>query len=347
MRPNVSKIRVGGLKILEEGAGVVSSFPKEAQRLRAGICSPLARHRINLTFLTHVAGAFGPEDYSVFCTDLAAGMAGFTLVKSDSAGSGHVSLHAPICIISLYPHDRRADIKGAFLRALAQARVMVLGLASSPSALSAVISAHAKERAVARLFNFFEFPSYATPEEFYAMQPPPEELVREVVAAYQEKVIKIYHLIQQTDLDLWSFSIPSSTLLENLGAALMALGRQGLKLPFLVALPGPEDRFICAFSTTSEDNQQVARLVEEHLPALPPEHLAPVAALFFHGPHFGDRYGIADTLVQALEKVQVEPLALSCTVSSISVMLKEANLAAAMEVLSETFEDQSKSGQIG
>lgn len=347
MGPNVSKIKVGGLKILEEGAGVVSSSLEGAQRLRAGICSPLARHRINLTFLTHVAGAFGPEAYTVFCTELTAGMAGFTLVKSDSAGAGHVSLHAPVCIISLYPHEKRADIKGAFLRALGQARVMVLGLASSPSAISAVISSHAKERAVARLFNFFEFPSYATPAEFYAIQPPPEALVREVVAAYQEKVIKIYHLIEQTDLDLWSFSIPSSTLLENLGAALMALGRQGLKLPFLVALPGSEDRFVCTFSTANEASEVVARLVEEHLPVLPPEHQAPVAALFFHGPHFGDRYGIVDTLMQALEKVQVEPLALSCTVSSISVMLKEENLAAAMGVLSETFADQSKEGLIG
>jgi len=344
---NVSKIKVGGLKILEEGAGVVSSSAEGVQRLRAGICSPLAQNKINLTFLTHVAGAFGPEAYTVFCTELPAGMTSFTLVKSDSAGSGRVSLHAPTCIISLYPHDKRSDIKGAFLRALAQARVMVLGLASSPSAISAVISAHAKERAVARLFSFFEFPSYATPEEFYAIQPPPEALVREVVAAYQEKVIKIYHLIQQTHLDLWSFSIPSSTLLENLGAALMALGRQGLRLPFLVALPGPEDRFVCTFTTANEKNEEVARLVEEHIPVVPPERLAPVAALFFHGPHFGDRYGIADTLMQALEKVQVAPLALSCTVSSISVVIKEENLAPAMQVLSETFEDQSKSGQIG
>ncbi len=347
MAPNVSKIKVGGLKILEEGAGVVSSSSQGEPRLRRGICSPLAHSKINLTFLTHVAGAFGTEAYTVFCTELAAGMTSFTLVKSDAAGSGHVSLHAPVCIISLYPHDKRSDIKGAFLRALAQARVMVLGLASSPSAISAVISAHAKERAVARLFNFFEFPSYATPEEFYAMQPPPEALVREVVAAYQEKVIKIYHLIEQTDLDLWSFSIPSSTLLENLGAALMALGRQGLKIPFLVALPGPEDRFVCTFSTASENNEEVARLVEEHIPVLPPERVAPVAALFFHGPHFGDRYGIADTLMQALEKVQVEPLALSCTVSSISVVINEENLVPAMDVLSQTFEDQSKSGQIG
>ena len=345
MAQDVSKIKVGGLKILEEGAGVVSSSAEGSLRLKAGICSPLARNRINLTFLTHVAGAFDAEAYSVFCTELTAGMTSFTLVKTD-AEAGLVSLHAPVCIISLYPHDKRADIKGAFLRALAQARVMVLSLASSPSAISAVISAHAKKRAVERLFSFFEFPSYDTPEEFYAMQPPPEELVREVVAAYQEKVIKIYHLIELADLDLWCVSIPTSMVLENLGAALMALGRQGLRIPFLVALPGAEDRFVCTFSTASERQEEVARLLDTHI-SVNSQRLSPVAALFFHGPHFGDRYGIVDTLMQALERVQVEPLALSCTVSSISVMLKNENLAPAMAELSQTFADQSKSGQIG
>jgi aspartokinase len=127
----------------------------------------------------------------------------------------------------------------------------------------------------------------------------------------------------------------------------MALGRRGLRLPFLVALPGPEDRFVCTFCTASENNEEVARLVEEHIPVIPPERLSPVAALFFHGPHFGDRYGIVDTLMQALERVHVDPLALSCTVSSISVVIKEEHLAPALKVLSETFEDQSKSGQIG
>jgi aspartokinase len=344
---SVSKIKVGGLKILEEGAGVVSSSPKGGQRLRTGICSPLARNRINLTFLTHVAGAFGAEAYTVFCTDLAAGMTSFTLVKSDSRGAGHVSLHAPVCIISLYPHDKRADIKGAFLRALAQARVMVLSLASSPSAISAAISTRAKERAVERLFHFFEFPSYASPAEFYAIQPPPEALVREVVAAYQEKVIKIYQLIHQTGLDLWSVNIPTSLVLENLGSALMALGRQGLRLPFLAALPGPEDRFVCTFSTAREQHEEVVRLLETRLSATSLRRLSPAAALFFHGPHFGDRYGIADTLMQALESVQVEPRALSCTVSSISVMLTEDTLAPALEVLSQTFADQSRGGRIG
>ncbi len=342
MAQNRSKIKVGGLKILEEGAGVASSFPAGGPHLLQGICSPLARKKINLTFLSHVAGAFGAEDYTFFCTDLPAGMTSFTQVKSYAGTSGQVSLHAPTCIVSLFPHDKRPDILGGFIRALGRARVMVLSLASSPSAISAVLMARAKERAVDRLFSLFQFPSYATPAEFYAIQPPPEALVRQVVAAYQEKVIKIYRLIHLADLDFWSFSIPSATILENLGSAFMALGEKGLKIPFLVALPGPEDRFVCSFCTDTARSEEVAGLMEVHIPVIPPERRSPMSALFFHGPHFGDRYGIAETLMKALAKVRVSLVALSCTVSSVSLVISQEEARAAIRVLRETFEDQSQ-----
>lgn len=323
---------------------MVSSLPGGGPVTLRDICSPLAQIRINLTFLSHVAGACDAEDYTVFCTELAAGMESFVQVKARTGAADFVGLHAPACIISLYPHDKRADIKGAFIRALALARVMVLSLASSPSAISAALMARAKDRALERLFTFFDFPGYATPAEFYAMQRPPEALVREVVAAYQEKIIKIYHLVSLTDLDFWSLSIPTSTVLENLGAALMALGARGLKIPFLVALPGPEDRFVCTFTTVQGRGEEVARLLEEHVAVIPVSRLTPVAALFFHGPHFGDRYGIADTLVQALHRVAVPLVALSCTVSSISLIIRQEHLSAAEAVLRETFEDQSQVG---
>ena len=66
--------------------------------------------------------------------------------------------------------------------------------------------------------------------------------------------------------------------------------------------------------------------------------LTPVAGIFLHGPHFGDRYGIAHTLVAALEKVHVTILALSCTISSISLIIRQHELAAALLVLGQVFE---------
>ena len=65
--------------------------------------------------------------------------------------------------------------------------------------------------------------------------------------------------------------------------------------------------------------------------------LTPVAGIFLHGPHFGDRYGIAQTLLEALEQAQVSLLALSCTISSISLIIRQQELAAAQLVLGKTF----------
>ncbi|MDD3581134.1 MAG: ACT domain-containing protein, partial [Desulfobacca sp.] len=323
---------------------MASSSPPTKTRLGRGICAPLAQQKINLTFLTHVAGRRGQNSNTVFCTELQAGVSSQSLVQSHDGGSGIFRLFSETCIVSLYPHDQRPEITGHFLRSLAQARVILHGLASSPSAISAVISSSSRDRALRQLFRQFQFPTYQSPAEFYAAQPPPQELVRAVVAAYQEKVIKIYCLVQEVDLDLWEVSLPSPPALEAFGGALVALGQKGLKLPFLLALPALDNqelRFafgLCAHPPADDQAAEIEQIFKNHLSGLIVRRQNPVAAIFVHGPHFGDRYGIVHTLVEALERDQVTILALSCTVSSISVIIKQPELAPAVQMLEATFE---------
>jgi aspartokinase len=63
-----------------------------------------------------------------------------------------------------------------------------------------------------------------------------------------------------------------------------------------------------------------------------------VAGVFLHGPHFGDRYGVVYPFLQALARAKVSLIALSCTVSSISAIIKQQELGVAVQVLEETFE---------
>ena len=94
------------------------------------------------------------------------------------------------------------------------------------------------------------FPAFASPQEFFSAQPPPKEYLEKVVATYQEKVIKVYWIVPQPDLDLWGMSISSADILAGFADALMELGELGLKIPFLVALPGLGGKeFILSFST--------------------------------------------------------------------------------------------------
>ena len=335
----IKRIRIGGLKVLEGGACVVSSSPRGEDCLSARLAAPLAQSKINLTFLTHVAG-----DREVLCTAGEAGEAALTLLKTHTAPQGSLQLQSGTAILSLYPHDKRPEVIGNFIRSLAQARVIIHGLASSPSAISVVLSSRREKAAVRQLFEDFQFSSFESPKDFFEAQPPPREYLEKVVATYQEKVIKVYWIVPQPDLDLWGLSISSSEILEGFANALMDLADLGLKVPFLVALPGLGGKeFIVSCSTArplsaGDQGPEVRRLLKQHLPEARPMRLTPVAGLFLHGPHFGDRYGIVHTMLEALEGAHVSLLALSCTISSISLLVRQQELAAAQLVLGNTFE---------
>ncbi len=317
---------------------MVSSFPQAEGRLAQRVCAPIALNRINLSFFTHVAA-----DRQVLCTAAPSGEAAFTLIRSHAEPGAAVYFQPAAAIISIYPHNKRPEIIGNFIRSLSRARVMLHGLASSPAAISAIVSARKEKAVVRQLFQDFNFPAFGSPEEFFAAQSPPEELVRKVVADYQEKVIKVYWIVPQPDLDLWGMAVSSTDILAGFADALPELGRLGLQIPFLVAIPARESQdFLLSFSATGpqpleERGPQIRRILQKHLPDLRPMRLTPVAGIFLHGPHFGDRYGIAQVLVECLEKAHVTLLALSCTISSISLIIRQHELAAAQLVLGNTF----------
>ena len=339
MNKTIVRIKVGGLKVQEGGACVASSFPPGEDLLGSAITGPLAGKKINLTFLTHAAGS--PERYSatVFCTEPADGSGSYTLVKARSGEHRPVQFSASTALVSLYPHEKRSEIKGNFLLSLAQAGVRILGVASSPAAITAVISLKAKDLALKALFQHFAFSAYQTPAEFHAVQHPPEKAVREVVASYQEKAPKIYCLVQEPELDLWEVSLPDVKAVAQFAAMLMALGEVGLMVPFLAGLPRLRKKellFILALAGSGAGPAQT--IIQEHLPGFRVARRPGVAALFTHGPHFGDRYGIAHTMVHALEQARVSLLALSCTVNSISVLIPRPELDNAVKAAGETFE---------
>jgi hypothetical protein len=333
------RIRIGGLKVLGEGACVTSSSPLEGNRLGPSVCAPLAQRRLNLTFFTHVAG-----DREVLCTARRNGEAALTLLQSQADPAASLALQPDTSILAVYPHDKRPEVIGTFIKSLARARVVIHGLASSPSAISVVLSSSRIKPAVEQLFEHFQFPGFASPQEFFSAQAPPKEYLEKVVAAYQEKVNKVYWIIPQPDLDLWGIHIATADILAGFAAALMEMGDLGLAVPFLVALPGlGGQEFILSFSTARRQpggagrGREIRRILKNHLPELQPMRLTPVAGIFLHGPHFGDRYGIAHTLVDALEKAHISLLALSCTISSISLIIRQNELAAAQVILGNTF----------
>jgi aspartokinase len=63
----------------------------------------------------------------------------------------------------------------------------------------------------------------------------------------------------------------------------------------------------------------------------------PVDVLFFHGPHFQDRYGIAEAAFRTVNRQRISLHAAGCTGTSIYLVLDGGKGPLAKEMLSESF----------
>ena len=316
---------------------MVSSNAGDHSLLAKGICSPLALNKINLNFLAHIALDESDSFLTALCTEGSAGRASSSLIEV----GGVVDLHENVSILSVFPHDQRPQVTGLLLDALAKKKIPLQGMASSPSAVSSIVSTAETEGAIATLFEAFEFPAYRSPSDWYAAYEGKEHLLQKIIASYREKVVRIYDIVQQSDLELWSLIVDQGDL-AKLGEGLTALGQWDRRMPFIIGLPTPENKLVFALCLSEGQDSHIRETFSSHLEAPVLAHYSPVAALFIHGPHFGDRYGIAHTLVRALESRGVSLRALACTVSSISVIIREEELVAAVEALEATFQKSSR-----
>jgi len=111
-----------------------------------------------------------------------------------------------------------------------------------------------------------------------------------------------------------------------------------MRMPFLISKASPDGADLCfAFCTAAACRQEVRRLFEQAMPALEVFARGPVSVFFLHGPHFGDRHGIASTLVRSLDIAGIIPLAVSCAVSSMSVVVQGQDSTQITEALHSSF----------
>jgi aspartokinase len=255
----------------------------------------------------------------------------------DQSEENLVQMQSDINILSIFPHHQKPGVVGALLGVLSREAVRPLGFASSPSALSFLISASDTAKIIDGLFATFEFPAYPTPFDWHAAYYGQEQVFREIIGSYEEKVIKVYGITQQPDLDLWKMTLPFS-LLGDLGSALTALDRLGCRLPFIMGDFNQEEELFFAFCFAGNQGEQVRQELARHLPLADPLRHDWAVALSLQGPHFGDRYGIISALVSSLSDAGVRPLAVSCTVHSISVIIAAGNLESSLVALRSQFQ---------
>jgi aspartokinase len=142
-----------------------------------------------------------------------------------------------------------------------------------------------------------------------------------------------------TGLSLVEVTIDSGTM-ASLGRALVQMGERGIHSQLTFSQPCSEGLKVCFLiqcnlgPVAGESLEQALRRDADPFTY----QMSPAEIVFFHGPHFGDRYGIADVTVAALAGGGVQMVAVVCSGACIYIVLPEGKSEEAVRVLAATFE---------
>lgn len=330
----MTKIRLGGIKILE-GRSYAGWSCDKAKDALADICSHMGSERINLSQVTHLSDDGKGLSTSSLCTESAGGFTSYFLIKLDTGLEPQ--LQRDTTILSIFPHDRRPLVMGALLELMGQEGMHPLGIASSPSAVSVVVPSEEVKATIDAIFSVFEFPAYGSPLKWESAYVGKEELFKDVVGAYEEEDIKVYAVLSRPDLDLWTLVLNRSDLLQ-MGQVLQEIDSPEAGMDFLVADCNRPGKAVLGFCLPGSQRRRVSEVLEARLPHVT-RFCKEAAAVFFHGPHFGDRYRIAATLTDSMQSAGIRPLAFSCAVHSISVVFEARDLSRGLQAIRTKFHE--------
>lgn len=167
----------------------------------------------------------------------------------------------------------------------------------------------------------------------------------EVTAAYWEARIKTYGFHRVTDLSLFELDLDPLTV-PLFGQALCRMGEEGIPLVLTFAWVSSRGLAACFVVPRAFEGLVRDRLPEEI--ALSGEgtgRILPVEVVYFYGPHFGDRSGIAQAALQALARGGIHPTATACSGSCVYLVLPAGRSEEAVRLLSEAFEIPRASSQ--
>jgi aspartokinase len=327
-------IRLGGFKLLQEVVWLSVAMPERDRSFPRELTGLLAGEKTNLPFLT-----CGNDDWEwglnivIDSNDAekTARLIENRFHKAFSSSSTGV-------ILSIFPHHQRPEALGALLDAFGKDGVDPVGIANSQSSISVILRDEVINKATSALFGPFSFSAYRSPADWRLAQKGKEMLYKEVVASYQEKRPKVYGLEWEGGQDLLQVKMNKGNL-RAIGDVFRRLSQLDFHLSFLITSPSKEEGetnlFFCVpRSEGSGFSEIVGKMPEGSVAA----RTSSVACFSMNGPHFGDRYGIANELLASLDSSQVQVLGLSCSIASISGVVPADQIHSAIHAIQRCFE---------
>ena len=162
----------------------------------------------------------------------------------------------------------------------------------------------------------------------------------ETIAVYWEEKIRVYGLNRQTGLSMHTLVFPADQL-ALLSGRLAELERFGCEFQLVTLQTVAAGSLqICLVLDRDHSESSVLQLLEDGLQgqnATSARTTSPVELLYLHGPHFQDRYGIAEAAIAPLCKAEIPILATACSGASIFIVVPENRSQHAADCLAETF----------
>jgi hypothetical protein len=161
----------------------------------------------------------------------------------------------------------------------------------------------------------------------------------ETIAFYWEPIIRIYGFQTATELSLMSFGIAPSRM-AALGLSFYAAGAGKGLFRGIFAQSDDGNRFQVYLLLDRKQVETAVSHIETELGSADPVKISiiePVDLIYFQGPHFGDRYGIADAVFNALGAHPVPVLVSGFSGSVIYLVVPGGSVQAAERSLAEAF----------
>ncbi len=244
--------------------------------------------------------------------------------------SGHPE--QAVCMISVYPHGSKSATLGYLLALFGRHGIPFLYMVSSNAMISFVVNQAEKARVLTMLEQTFDLPPTHTPYE-PSFQEETVEFVKkryqETRAYFQEKRIKTYGFSLASGLELICVSCGRDGL-EVAGTAIQDLDA---RFDFGMAMVHGET---CHFYCLTRAETKVSLPAEQSTAFRVESGTADLVT--FHGPHFGDRFGIFNAAAVCLDVAGLDLTLAGCTGASVSLVLPEGQGEVSLPALEKGFE---------
>lgn len=254
----------------------------------------------------------------------------------------HLEKISKVVTVSVYPHHSSLNTLGFLVQLLGTQKIMFQHMVTSHAMISFAIDPSDQERVLNLLEHEFDLPPTHAPfQQNFDASAFVKERYYETRATYSEQKIKTYGIRLDQNLDLFEFHA-SQAQVETCGQGIRFLEKVGKKFYFASAITHFRDQNTCHLFCLT----QALEFPDRN--SFPSQFKAdtgvdicqmkPVDLISFHGPHFGDRFGIFMGAMACLNTVSITVLLAGCTGSSICLVLPASQGEKAISALSKGFD---------